>query len=282
MSGRLMGRLRPALAVGVLSLALVTACSSGDDDATSSAPSSTVASESSEADTSAPSSDASGEESESAAAPSDEESAESGTSGAAPTDAAEPTDGAADPGTQSAAPTGESADPSAGGDAGGGTGGDTGGDDATEGTTCNGLTVAAVNGVLNGVTVESAIDTTIDDPTGESSCIFGTTTTIDTIAVDRYPLDTYLGGELAGLGDAEVLDAVAEGHVMAQTEVESTDNVIGRLNVRTLTGTDLTGGANALSYTVQDGVLVAVSVAGPAFADSLADTSTAVLELALG
>lgn len=285
MSGRLMGRLRPALAVGVLSLALVTACSSGDDaDTSSSTPSTSAASESSAADTSPVSTSAeSGDDSESAAAPSAEESG-SDSSGAETTGGtAEPSEGAADPSGEPAAPSSEAGE-TAGGDA-GGTGGDTGGsggDDATEGTTCNGLTVAGVNAVLDGVTLESAIDTTIDDSTGESSCIFGTTTTIDTIAVDRYPLDSYLGGELAGMGDTEVLDAVAESHVMSQTEVESADNAVGRLTARTLTGTDLSGGANALSYTVQDGTLVAVSVSGPAFADSLADTSLAVLELALG
>lgn len=266
-------RIRPLLAVGVLSLALVTGCSSSDE-ADNSTTETTAAS-------SAASSPAAGTEDPTQTSPSDDAGtgAPSSTAGSEPAGSEENSSAAAPTGEASGsgeAPSGEasSGEPAPGSDPAPG--------EAEEGTACGGLTVAAVNGAIGGGTLESAIDVTADAATGDSSCIFGTTTTIDSVLVDKAALTTYLGGELAGLSEAEVLDNLSEVHRSAQTEVEASDSNVDGLTVRTLTGTDLTGGANALSVTVSDGTLVAVSASGPTLAESgLAETTLAVLKLAL-
>lgn len=260
-----LGRIRPLLAVGVLSLALVTGCSSDDSADDSSAPVTTASTGGSAEveSSSAPSADAGDDTS--AEAPS---SASDSAAQPAPSDSAAAPSGEATPST--AAPSGEPAP-----------GSDAAPDEAVEGTSCGGLTVAAVNEAIGGGALESAIDTA-DPATGDVSCIFGTTTTIDSVLVDKASLTTYLGGELDGLSDAEVLDNLAAVHSSTQTEVESVDSTVAGLTVRTLTGTDVTGAANALSVTVTDGTLVAVSAGGPALAESgLAEATLAVLGLAL-
>lgn len=157
--------------------------------------------------------------------------------------------------------------------------GETDATDAEDETTedCNDLSPADVSAAAGGVAFDTVDDDSVD---ADSSCLFGAAAQVYGVTVSEESTETFLAGDLAGLGAAEANAVLEQLHTMTLSNAQTTPLTVTGGEGVLITGEAMTGGATATAAVVVDGEVVQVTASGEALGD-LAAVVTAVLEAAV-
>lgn len=157
-------------------------------------------------------------------------------------------------------------------------------EDAPLSEECAGISTATMAQWVGGPAFDAADDITIDPELGDSSCIFSTLTGSHSVLVERNQLQTYLGGELAALPEAEAMTQLEQALTLSSTDPEITSVTVGGRAATVITATTFTGGTNGMAFTVVDGALVIVTAEGDELSSTdggLGGTAARILEQVL-
>lgn len=153
-------------------------------------------------------------------------------------------------------------------------------DDATEDETtedCNDLSPADISAAAGGVAFDTVDDVSVD---ADSSCLFGAATQVYGVTVSEESTETFLAGDLVGLGAAETNAVLEQLHTMTLSNAQAAPLTVAGGEGVLITGEAMTGGATATAAVVVGGEVVQVTASGEALGD-LAAVVTAVLETAV-
>ena len=150
-------------------------------------------------------------------------------------------------------------------------------DDSVPAEECNDLSPADISTAAGGAPFDTVNDVSIDT---ERSCLFTAQTQIYGVTVSIEATETFLAGDLVGLGSTEMNSMLEQLHTMTLSESQAVPLTVAGSEGVLLTGPAMTGGATASAAIVVDGEVVQVTADGEALGD-LAAVTTAVLEAAL-